>query len=180
MKRLYFIRHGESEFNKAKVWNGPTDTPLTKKGRRQAEQTGQDMKRQGLAVDVVIASPLIRAHETAKHVVSALGIPSDEIVINDQLVERDFGKMEGRRDLVATTKYIFDESAIDPYEGVERLVDLQNRMDNFLAYLQTLPHDTVLVVGHGGSGRALRRAIQKEPLKKRGKSLGNAELVRFI
>jgi broad specificity phosphatase PhoE len=180
VKRLYFIRHGESEFNRAKVWNGPTDTPLTAKGRKQAEQTGQKMKRQGVPIDIVITSPLTRAYDTARLVTETAGIPADRIIVHDQLVERDFGKMEGRRDLVATTRYVFDESAIDPYDGVEKLADLQKRMDDFLAYLHTLPHDTILLVGHGGSGRALRRAVRKEPLSKRGKGLGNAELLRFI
>jgi broad specificity phosphatase PhoE len=180
MKRLYFIRHGESEFNRAKIWNGPTDTPLTTKGRKQAKQTGEKLKKEGLAIDAVITSPLKRAHDTALLVLQSADIPIDRMIVHDQLVERDFGKMEGRRDLVATTRYVFDEAAIDPYDGVERLIDLQKRMNEFLSYLHNLPHDTILVVGHGGSGRALRRAIRQEPLSKRGKSLGNAELVRFI
>lgn len=180
MKRLYFIRHGESEFNRAKIWNGPTDTPLTIKGRAQAKQVGRQAREQGLVFDVIITSPLTRAHDTAKHVATELGYPHDKIVLNDRFIERDFGKMEGRRDLLATTRYILDESAIDPYDGVEKLSDLQKRMDDFLAYLDSLPDDTILIVGHGGAGRALRRAILKEPLSKRGKSIGNAELVRFI
>ncbi|HET7060261.1 MAG TPA: histidine phosphatase family protein [Candidatus Saccharimonadales bacterium] len=180
MKQLYFIRHGESEFNAAHVWNGSSDTPLTPKGREQAKLAGQRARQQGLAFDVIISSPLSRAHDTAKHVASELDYPHDKIILSDHFIERDFGNLEGRKDLVAGTKYFIDESAIDPYDGVERLQDLQKRMDDFLAYLHSLPHDTILVVGHGGSGRALRRAIHKEPLGKRGKSLGNAELVRFI
>lgn len=180
MKRLYFIRHGESEFNKAKIWNGPTDTPLTPKGRAQAKKAGQKAREQGLVFDVIISSPLSRAHDTAKQMASALDYPHDKIILDNQFIERDFGKMEGRRDLLATTKYVLDESAIDPYQGVEKLADLQKRMDDFLAYLHSLPHDTILVVGHGGAGRALRRAIQREPLNKRGKSFANAEIVRLI
>lgn len=180
MKQLYFIRHGESEFNASHVWNGSSDTPLTPKGREQAKRAGQKAREQGLVFDVIISSPLARAHDTAKHLASELNYPHDKIILDDSFIERDFGKLEGRKDLVAGTKYVIDESAIDPYDGVERLIDLQKRMDDFLAYLHNLPHDTILVVGHGGSGRALRRAIQKESLNKRGKSLHNAELVRFI
>jgi probable phosphoglycerate mutase len=180
VKQLYFIRHGESEFNASHVWNGSSDTPLTLKGREQAKRAGQKAREQGLAFDVIISSPLSRAHDTAKHMASELDYPHDKIILDNSFVERDFGKLEGRKDLVAGTKYVIDESAIDPYDGVERLQDMQSRMDNFLAYLYSLPHDTILVVGHGGSGRALRRAIQKEPLKKRGKSLANAELMKFI
>lgn len=180
MKQLYFIRHGESTFNANHAWNGSSDMPLTTKGREQAKQAGQEAKEQGLVFDVIISSPLSRALDTAKLMASELDYPHDKIILNDRFIERDFGSLEGRRDLVAGTKYFIDESAIDPYDGVERLIDLQKRMDDFLAYLHTLPHDTVLVVGHGGAGRALRRAIRREPLSKRGKGLGNAELVRFI
>ena len=154
--------------------------PLTPKGHTQAKKAGQEAREQGLVFDVIISSPLSRAHDTAKHVASELDYPHDKIILSNDFVERDFGKLEGRKDLVAGTKYFIDESTIDHYDGVERLTDMQKRMDNFLAYLQSLPHDTILVVGHGGSGRALRRAIRKEPLSKRGKSLGNAELVRFL
>lgn len=180
MKRLYFIRHGESEFNASHVWNGSSDTPLTPKGREQAKRAGQKAREQDLVFDVIISSPLARAHDTAKHVATAIDYPRDKIILHDQSIERDFGKLEGRKDLVAGTKYFIDESAIDPYDGVESLENLQKRADEFLTYLHSLPHDTILVVGHGGAGRALRRAIQQEPISKRGKSFANAELVRLI
>lgn len=154
--------------------------PLTPKGREQARRAGQKTREKGLVFDVIISSPLSRALDTAKIVASEIDYPHNQIILSDQFIERDFGKLEGRRDLVAGTKYFMDESAIDPYDGVEKLLDLQRRMDDFLEYLHSLPEDTVLVVGHGGSGRALRRAILQEPLSRRGKSLGNAELVRFI
>jgi probable phosphoglycerate mutase len=180
MKRLYFIRHGESEFNKAHTWNGSSDTPLTAKGHAQAKQAGLNAKKKGLNFDAIISSPLSRAHETAKQVATAAGIPHDQIIIYDRFVERDFGKLEGRKDLVAVTRYFLDESDIDSYEGVESLTDLQKRADEVLSYLQALPYDTILIVGHGAIGRALRRSVKKEPLSKRGKSFNNAELVKFI
>ena len=180
MKRLYFIRHGESTFNANHAWAGSSDMPLTPKGREQAKKAGQEAREQGLVFDVIISSPLERAHHTAKLVANEIDYPHDKIILSDQFVERDFGRLEGRKDLVAGTKYFIDESAIDPYDGVEKLTDLQRRMNEFLEYLHSLPHDNILVVGHGGSGRALRRAIKEEPLSKRGKSLGNAELERFI
>lgn len=123
---------------------------------------------------------MARALDTAKIVASELDYPHRGIIISDDFIERDFGKLEGRRDLVAGTRYFIDESAIDSYDGVEKLLDLQRRMDEFLEYVRGLPEDNVLVVGHGGSGRALRRAIRQEPLSKRGKSIDNAELIRFI
>lgn len=154
--------------------------PLTAKGRAQAQLAGQKARNAGLSFDLIVSSPLSRAHDTAQYIASELAYPHDKIILNDQFIERDFGKLEGRRDLVAGTKYFIDESAIDQYDGVEKLADLQKRIDDFLTHLHTLRQDTVLVVGHGASGRALRRAIQKEPLSKRGKAFDNAILVRLM
>lgn len=180
MKHLYFIRHGMSEFNKAYVWAGSSDTPLTPEGHEQAKEAGRKAREQGLVFDVVISSPLSRAHETAKHVAKALDYPHKNIVIHNGIVERNFGKLEGRKDLLASTKYVLDESAIDTYDGVESMEQLQKRADDFLAHLRTLPHDSILVVGHGAFARALRRSVNKEPLSSRGRRLHNAEIVRLI
>lgn len=180
MLRLYFVRHGESEFNKARRWAGSTDTPLTQKGHTQAKQAARQTRSSGVSFDVIISSPLKRARQTAEYFAEAHGYPADRIELNSRLIERDFGKLEGNKDLVASAKYLLDESAIDDYEDVESLTDLQKRANEMLAYLYSLPHETILVVGHGAFGRALRRAIKNEPLSKRGKAYDNAEIVRLI
>jgi broad specificity phosphatase PhoE len=181
MRTLYFMRHGESEFNKANEWSeSTTNSPLTKKGLEQSQRAGQELKESGVIFDVIISSPLTRAFQTAEQVAKALDYPAKKIHINDRLVERSFGSLEGKKALVATTKYIVDESAIDSYDDVETLADFQARVDDFLKYLQTLPYDNILIVGHGAFGRALRRAVNKDPITKRGKVFGNAEIERFI
>jgi broad specificity phosphatase PhoE len=180
MKQLYFIRHGESEFNRANKWVGSTDTPLTETGHQQAKKAGEHLRMQGLSFDIIISSPLERAHQTAKHVASEVGYPHEKIIINERLVERDFGTLEGKRDLIAATKYMIDESAIDRYDEVEKLIDLHNRVVEVLEEIQKMPHDTILIVGHGAFGRALRRHINNEPLSMRGKSFDNAEVARLV
>lgn len=180
MKYLYFVRHGESEFNKAHKWTGSTDSPLTEKGHEQAKKAGQNLRKQGLAVDIILTSPLTRAHQTAQHIASALEYPTENIKIHPSLVERSFGDLEGHKDLVTATRYLLDESAIDHFPNVESLDALQKRADQILEELNKLPHETVLVVGHGAFGRALRRAITKEPLHIRGKSFSNAEAERLL
>ena len=51
MKRLYFIRHGQSEFNVAQKFAGRTDTILTTNGQKGALQAGKDNK--GIAIDII-------------------------------------------------------------------------------------------------------------------------------
>lgn len=180
MKTLYFVRHGESEFNKSNKWAGSSDTPLTKKGHEQAKQAGEKLRAQSKAFDVIISSPLERAHNTAKHIANELEYSHDDIVLEPLFVERNFGSLEGRKDLLATTKYVIDESSIDHLDNVETLEELQARADALLAKIHALPHQHILIVGHGAIGRALRRAVNKEPLSLRGKSYKNAEIVRLI
>lgn len=180
MKSLYFVRHGLSEYNKANKWSGSSDTPLAPEGHDQAKQAGQELKRMGINVDIIISSPLQRAHITAKHIATQIDFPHEEIELIDKVKERHFGAIDGKKDLLAATKYIIDESSIDHIEDVETLEQLQARAKEFLKYLHSLSHDTILVVSHGAFGRALRRAVKDDPLTVRAKSIKNAEIVRLI
>jgi broad specificity phosphatase PhoE len=180
MKNLYFMRHGLSEGNKAGVWSGRFNTPLSSEGHEQAKTAGNKAKLDGLVFDVIISSPLDRAHVTAQHVSKAVGYPVEKIILHPDFVERSFGELEGTGDQTAMEAYRRDEALIDTYKGVERLVDLQWRAQRALEYLHSLPHDNVLVVAHGAFGRALRRAIEKEPLHTRVKRIPNGELIKFI
>lgn len=181
MKTLYFMRHGESEFNKANQWTeSTTNSPLTDEGVDQSRQAGQELKKSGTTFDLIISSPLTRAVQTAEQVATAINYPIKKIHLNDMMVERNFGSLEGDKALVATTKYTVDESAIDSYEDVETLEDFQTRVDDFLEYLQTLPYDNILLVGHGAFGRALRRAVNQAPITERDRVFKNAEIERLI
>lgn len=179
MKILYFVRHGESEFNRAGIWTGTKDNPLTPKGNQQAKNAGKTLKKQGFSFDIIVSSPLIRAHNTAKHIANELDYNHSQILLEPKLVERHFGELEGRRDLVDATRYFIDESSIDHYEGVETLDQLQARANEALETILSLPHKTILIVGHGAHGRAMRRKINNWQLSKRGPIIKNAEIVRL-
>lgn len=180
MKHLYFVRHGLSEANKANIWSGATNHPLSTEGHEQAKIAGQKAREQGLVFDIVLSSPLDRAHHTAQHISQATGYPISDIVLHNHLVERNFGELENTHNLEAAAKYTQDEAAIDIYKDVERLVDMQWRAQELLKYLHTLPQDTVLVVAHGAFGRALRRAINKDPLNGPFVAIPNAEIIKLI
>ncbi len=180
MKHLYFIRHGESEFNKARTWAGSSDTPLTDKGKEQARTAGYLAQQKGLKFDLIISSNLSRAKQTAEIFGKEIEYDAKKIIIRPESIERDFGELEGNKRLVAKTKYAIDESAIDSYKDVEKLKDLQKRANEFYEYLCSLDAQTILVVGHGAFGRALHRRIKNQSLKKRGSPFKNAELTKFI
>lgn len=180
MKNLYFVRHGQSEFNVTYKWAGTTDCFLTPTGKDQAKRAGKKLQTISTKIDVIISSPLLRAHHTAKIIADQINHPKDNIILNSLLVERNYGELEGRATPLIASRYVKDESHLDEYKDVEKLIDMQKRADNALQYLESLTHDNILVVSHGAFGRALRRSIKKDHISTRGKSFKNAELEKLI
>jgi prepilin-type processing-associated H-X9-DG protein len=89
MRRLTLIRHGLTDWNASGRFQGHSDVPLSTEGRRQAERLRGYVA--GLDVDVVVASTLARATETA-----TIAFPEADVAEDDRLRELDFGRFEGR------------------------------------------------------------------------------------
>jgi broad specificity phosphatase PhoE len=85
---LYLIRHGETEWSRARRHTGRTDLPLSPVGEAEARALGQHLR--GLEVDRVLSSPLRRATATA-----ALAGFGDRVELTDALLEFDYGEYEG-------------------------------------------------------------------------------------
>jgi broad specificity phosphatase PhoE len=85
---LYLIRHGETEWSRARRHTGRTDLPLSPAGEAEARALGQHLR--GLEVDRVLSSPLTRATATA-----ALAGFGDRVELTDALLEVDYGEYEG-------------------------------------------------------------------------------------
>lgn len=166
--------------NKTTVWSGSPDSPLAPEGHDQAIKAGKIAKQQGLTFDLIISSPSQRALNTAKYVATEIGYPHENILIDPAIKERHFGELEGRKDLVAATKYVISESAIDKFDDVESLEELQARADDFLKRVSQRNEDIILVSSHGAFGRALYRKIHNKPINYRFKVFQNAKMERLI
>lgn len=181
MKKLYFIRHGESVYNRAGKFAGSSDPELTDTGHEQARQAGRQAKANNLSFDVILSSPLQRAHHTAIHIAEALEYPHDQIILYELLKERHYGELEGASNISDLSKrYFEDESVIDEVNEVEKLHELQARADEALDYLRSLGKESILVVSHGAFGRALFRSANNLPVHIRDIRYKNADLVRII
>ena len=92
---LYLVRHGETDWNKKMLLQGREDIPLNEEGIRQAHECGKafrdKMKNQ---IDRIVSSPLARATKTAEIIAMYLDI--DEIEIEENLTEREFGILSGQ------------------------------------------------------------------------------------
>lgn len=160
---LYFIRHGETDWNRDRRYQGQTDIPLNARGMAQARRNGQAMALllPHLANADFLTSPLSRAVATMQIMRSALGLPADGFSIEPALIEVSYGHWEGQlqADLPLSDPDGLVARAADPFHWTphrgESYAVLEERVAPWLA---RLTHDTV-AVSHGGVSRAIRGLI---------------------
>lgn len=92
MSKIFLVRHGQDTDNAVGILNGRRDTELTELGREQARQVAEKLRDNG--VQIICASPLKRAYETARIIAEALKV--DEVIVDKHLIERDFGILSGK------------------------------------------------------------------------------------
>lgn len=92
MTELILIRHGETDWNRERRFQGHIDIPLNARGRQQARLLGERLR--GTRIDAIYCSDLGRAHETATGIVSGAGIDLP-LVPTPALRERSYGLFEG-------------------------------------------------------------------------------------
>jgi broad specificity phosphatase PhoE len=88
---VFIVRHGETDWNKQRKFQGQTDVPLNHDGRMQAEKLAGKIKEY-MPFDLVVASDLNRAIETAEIMTAGYGTP---ILTDKAFREMDFGEWEG-------------------------------------------------------------------------------------
>ena len=150
MKKIYFVRHGQTTWNVENKICGATDIPLTDLGHEQAVQTAHKLLEQGITADEILYSPLIRAKDTAMHISEITGIPARE---ESRLKEQCFGKYEatprnGEEFREAKTQFL------NRYEGGESMLHLAQRIYNLLDELKE-DDKTYILVAHNGIARVV-------------------------
>jgi probable phosphoglycerate mutase len=147
VKKIYLIRHGETEWTLSRQHTGATDIPLTENGIEQAHLLAERLK--GREFKAVFASPLLRSRQTCE-----IAGFSDEAVFDPRLVEWNYGAYEG-----LTTKQIH---AQDPQWNIfqngapdgESVEDIQHRTAGVLKEILAIQGD-VAIFSHAHFLRAL-------------------------
>ena len=163
MPLIYFLRHGETDWNAARRIQGHLDAPLNDKGRGQAARNGRALAAilaDATAFDYV-SSPLVRASETMEIVRRELGLDANGYRTDLRLREYNLGDWQGRfyADIERDFPDVIAEQRRDPWnflypgEGGESFALLSARV---LAWLAEIDRDTV-ATAHGGVMRCLRR-----------------------
>lgn len=148
--RLVVLRHGETEWAKARRHTGTTDVPLTPHGEAQAKQAGAVVAALELRDPLVLTSPRQRAVRTAE----LAGLPHPRI--DADLAEWDYGDYEG-----TTTAEIRETVPgwtvwTAPVPGGETAEQVRARADRVLAAVEPrLADRDVVLVGHGHFSRVL-------------------------
>lgn len=149
--RLLLIRHAETAHNRDSRVQGQADIPLSDLGVRQAAALGEHLRDEPLAA--IIASPLVRARDTAAAVARAHGIA---LQTDPSLMEMDVGEMEGlsTAEMRARFPNFLAEWATErgpamEMPGGESLLQVQERAWRVVERLRALHDDaTVALVSH--------------------------------
>lgn len=158
---LYFCRHGETEANVEKRYQGLTiDTPLTKRGHKQAKDIAKILKQhvKTPAKLKFVSSPLHRARTTMEIIREHLDLPIDDFSTDARLTEIDLGEWDGltHEQARALDPAFFDKREHDKWNvrvpGGEDYADVARRAER---WIKSLKHDTFAVT-HGGFTRILR------------------------
>ena len=162
MKRLYLLRHGQTEFNVKKLVQGRCDSPLTDLGRKQAGMAAAWLKGHDVVPNKVVSSPLGRAMDTACLVATELLGPDAAVEPCEGIIERSYGTFEeGPHDALPTDVWDPGEDLV-PFGG-EGSRALQERMVGTLTNLMGFEGiETLLAVSHGSASRQFIKAAATE------------------
>jgi broad specificity phosphatase PhoE len=169
--KLYFVRHGQTDWNRAQRYQGQRDIPLNATGRSQAISNGRALTRvlggEAETIDYV-ASPLMRARETMELMRRQLGLSAYDYRTDDRLREIHYGHWEGElwHELATTDPAGYAAREADRWgwrpTGGESYRDLSERVAQWLCEVD---RDAV-VCAHGGVMRVLRGlSLALEPVE---------------
>jgi len=147
------VRHGETAANTGGVWHGSTDTPLSERGRRQAERVAAHLAAAHPDVAALYTSPLERARHTAEAIARALGV---EPRIDTGLAEYHLGRWEGETYAALLKEHqLWQNMQRDPDWKPHGGESGRDVVDRFRASLERIggahPGARVIVVSHGGA-----------------------------
>lgn len=179
-KEIYFLRHGETEWNRLGLGQGANnDIPINDTGIEQAKITGRylnEFRQLDKKFDLMVSSPMRRTKETAKIVANIIGYDPQKIIYMDELKEIDSGLLnvgktddEMRKDplynkyfelydrgmgikdpIQGTIEYINDSEELSQLYGVETFEHLNHRIRKVFDFITKSNKSKILVVTHNG------------------------------
>lgn len=178
MSIVVFIRHGQTDWNTKNLTQGRENIPLNQKGIDQAIKASADLKhsleKTGFKFNKIFSSPLCRALDTAKMIADAIG--NTPVIVDQRLIERDFGNLSGTYYDKNSPTVLRDTS--DP--TVETKQSLIERV-NSLIKDEVGMNENVLFVTHGAITRIYAMNAKKSDAVSKNEIgiMGNCSLVVY-
>ena len=172
---IYLFRHGQTYFNRDKRFTGWLDSKLTPRGIADARKIAQKLKCK--RIDVAFQTRLSRSKDTLKAVLK-YHPECKTIITNDKMIERSYGKLQGKYHKAAIAKYgkeMFDKwhRAYDfPPPGGESAKMVEKRVLSFIKELLAFMKRekvNVAISAHGNSMRPFRRYFEHLTIEQMGK-----------
>ena len=160
---LILIRHGQTNYNAERRFQGRIDIPLNALGRKQAHQVKTTLAHEDIRLDVIFSSPLERATETA----SMIADDRRSWLIDARLIEIDLGEFDGQLEAeiaeqIGPERYQIwrAQNFVEPAPSGESLEQVSQRVKSFLAYLNNFQQNQKIgIVAHQGILMAMKSVI---------------------
>ena len=151
-KPFYYIRHGQTDWNKNQKPMGHKDIPLNETGVKQAHKAVSLLK--GVEFTSIVTSPLLRAKKTAEIIAEAKDIP---LTVVEELKENSWGVLEG--EVKGIGSWLDKWRDNEPIEGAEPYSEFSDRIISGMQKILEIP-GPILIVSHGGVYSPIQKALQ--------------------
>lgn len=172
---IYFVRHGETDFNLFKITQGQLDVSLNRTGLKQVKDLAEKLKNYNF--DYIISSPLIRCRQTLEAI--QVYYKNIQPIFDARLMEVSKGYLQGSKNSKDKYKEFFKNPKKFGGECEEEVV---NRIYAFLKDIEKYKNKNILIVGHGGILKYLEFCLQNKDIKKdklKIKDMENCEIQTF-
>ena len=158
--KIYYVRHGQTDWNLAKrMQGGGSEKELNKTGIEQANETKKELENS--SYDIVICSPMHRAKKTVEIINEDKNV---QTIMDERIRERKLGKLEGHKITDEIEKKIWDYDLNYQIPNGENLKDFEKRILEFLEEIkQKYSGKTVLIVAHGGVAKVIKAHLYGMP-----------------
>jgi uncharacterized phosphatase len=166
---FYFIRHGETDWNRKGIYQGPHDIPLNETGIAQAKEAA--VKLASLDIDAIVTSPLSRALSTAKIISEVKG--DWPLTVMSEFVEC---RSE------TSARFVLRAKGVDKYPSFEKVAGFEESVEEFLERMKVgltkllveAEFNIPLVVAHGGTCTGICEILGVKPPR-----TPNCQLIKF-
>ncbi len=168
MGEIYLFRHGQTYYNKNKIFTGRKESKLTNSGKKEARIVAKKLRNK--KIDVAFETRLSRSKDTLREVLR-YHPECKKIVIDNRMIERSYGDLEGMHHESIIKRYGEDKFEMwhrgfneRPPKG-ESFADVEKRVRKFIDYLRKYIKKNkvnVTISAHGNSIRLFRKIMEKK------------------